>query len=670
MDAFPPFQYDENLAKPGFERSIRILDLDCGRRSDRLKGRLRIVSLDDKDLKYDALSYTWGKGNEGNADGGKRANSHEQPTRPKSEIILGSASMGIRENLELALRAFRKPESNVSLWADAICINQREEGKEAEPAKLKEKSKQISLMGSIYTKATEVKIWLGDEDGQTQAAFDLLKKLLKIGEDLGPDKVKPLDELGFRFQYKNKILHPAYYSKRDSKVNPWPPLFALLRREWFTRVWVIQEAALATKATVVCGSVTMDLDHFNAALHTMAGLLSGGESSFDVGGFFSLVKPPIAIAKARRGVRERERKRLHDLLMDHNQFKASDTSDFIYALLGIAGDVNLVTRCDDSNDVHPTFHVTLDYSIAAASLYTEVAGNIITTYSSLEILSAVQPCSAAQDDNIVSCLPSWVPNWSLSPEARILTRAIPDNQFAATRSSKCQPSVLGKELILKGFIFDEITEVSDLYTNLLAGTAQDPSELDASHAGEVTVLIYKFMKFCGVDTREKYANGEDMDLAFALTMSAGAAREVIQDVSTSKPHWRSTFRSYRIFRFLQSIGMPGLFPFIFSLRAIRWVPLVLKNRALLSGRNDQGVLVSRRLLRSRNGYIGLAPRDAQSGDSIVLLEGGALPFIVRTEKDCKGKDVGKGKLIGESYVHGLMEGEKWDAAKCHEIRLE
>jgi hypothetical protein len=68
----------------------------------------------------------------------------------------------------------------------------------------------------------------------------------------------------------------------------------------------------------------------------------------------------------------------------------------------------------------------------------------------------------------------------------------------------------------------------------------------------------------------------------------------------------------------------------------------------------------RRLVRTKEGYIALAPKATQSGDWIGLFKGGKMPLIVR-------KDGEYWILIGESYVHGLMKGEAWNAEKCEQM---
>jgi hypothetical protein len=56
---------------------------------------------------------------------------------------------------------------------------------------------------------------------------------------------------------------------------------------------------------------------------------------------------------------------------------------------------------------------------------------------------------------------------------------------------------------------------------------------------------------------------------------------------------------------------------------------------------------------SAKGYMGLAPSDAKSGDDIAVLFSGKVPFILRKGGDASSHYL----LIGETYVHGIMDDE-------------
>lgn len=84
---------------------------------------------------FDALSYVWGNPND------------------TEELNVNGVHVDITVNLAAALRQFQeKLTSPPLLWADAVCINQRDN---------EERGEQVELMTKIYSDAREVHIWLG-----------------------------------------------------------------------------------------------------------------------------------------------------------------------------------------------------------------------------------------------------------------------------------------------------------------------------------------------------------------------------------------------------------------------------------------------------------------------------------------------------------------------------
>lgn len=86
----------------------------------------------DDDLVWDALSYAWG------------------PDKNASAVKVGcmdGAYHLITDNLDFALRHLRHEDRKRSIWIDAICISQ---------ASVKEKSKQIALIGKIFSQADNI----------------------------------------------------------------------------------------------------------------------------------------------------------------------------------------------------------------------------------------------------------------------------------------------------------------------------------------------------------------------------------------------------------------------------------------------------------------------------------------------------------------------------------
>lgn len=119
------------------ERSeIRLLILHPAGWHEPIRCDFNIVSLDDRP-NYSALSYVWGQ------------------EKASDEISLRGCSFWVRPNLFKALRRLRAHGGGhtVTVWADAICINQES---------VAERNSQVAMMGEIYSLSERVHVWLGE----------------------------------------------------------------------------------------------------------------------------------------------------------------------------------------------------------------------------------------------------------------------------------------------------------------------------------------------------------------------------------------------------------------------------------------------------------------------------------------------------------------------------
>jgi hypothetical protein len=77
-----------------------------------------------------------------------------------------------------------------------------------------------------------------------------------------------------------------------------------------------------------------------------------------------------------------------------------------------------------------------------------------------------------------------------------------------------------------------------------------------------------------------------------------------------------------------------------------------------------GITKQRRFLITEKGYMGLGPRETKVGDRIVILQGHRAPIVARhaTSKHWR--------VVGDSYIHGIMEGEVFGEEKCELLWFE
>lgn len=128
----------------------------------------------------------------------------------------------------MALKRFRDKDEQVTMWIDALCIDQNYGP---------ERTAQVKKMHELYIHATKVSIYLGDGTNPRQppakTCFKFLNELLNLS---GLDDL--LDDLA---EDKGDLVENA------------SNIIKLMRNKWFSRRWVVQELALAREAEVVYG---------------------------------------------------------------------------------------------------------------------------------------------------------------------------------------------------------------------------------------------------------------------------------------------------------------------------------------------------------------------------------------------------------------------------------
>ncbi len=121
------------------ETHSRLLKVHPGEFGDPLQLFLQqcFIADDSEPPPFEAVPYVWGDPND------------------LVGVSCDDKHIGITVNLFKCPQRRRNPQETRSLWVDAVCITQQD---------LSERSQQVSLMGKIYSKATKVLVWLGEED--------------------------------------------------------------------------------------------------------------------------------------------------------------------------------------------------------------------------------------------------------------------------------------------------------------------------------------------------------------------------------------------------------------------------------------------------------------------------------------------------------------------------
>lgn len=405
-------------------------------------------------------------------------------------------------------------------------------------------------------------------------------------------------------------------------------------------MWTFQEIALSKKAQILCGANSASWQQFIAGYSTILfsdnALLAGQESHLrDTNQILlqTLIQANLWINKNESAQdlpstgspddKQSLTLNLLSLVRTLRKNGASNPRDKIYGLLGIANDL------DDQLPV-------ISYKDHFMLTYAAFARWFINRHRDLAVLKLVNIGVPAPEP-----LPSWIPDFRTvnymnnlrTEEGSGLLPHGPDRLYGATGSSVAQvePGTT-LELQLSGVCIGTITSLSDPAGNLIGNVAIGPRVLDGGQWPQMA-------QQCAVDgvyppTREPIQQAYER-------LRVGDEILDEQNVPYSWPR-----RS--------KLALP--------------IPAVGSATYLSSGdgrvhaeRGDISRQITKHTTRQRfyitdTGYMGLAHRSCLKGDKVYLLMGGDMPFVLRHLQGVEGRQK-TFQFKGESYVHGVMDGE-------------
>ena len=299
-----------------------------------------------------------------------------------------------------------------------------------------------------------------------------------------------------------------------------------------------------------------------------------------------------------------------------------------------------------------------DYTKTTAEVYVDVATRALTGDLSLITLAAVQhpnlpsgteaPCQTSGQTGAVdeSPLPSWVPNWE-TYETHILSEPISPHCAHGTTYPKINIDRSTLVLSVGGMKLDVIAACSK---------PLEQREFHLHSSGRALAIETLWHEICGrgrFDLEENYINGESAFFAYTQTLSNGcvatSSREARPHAKFPKSEWLRQGAAY----LTKALGQSGdVSPALREVAAggdhFKW------------SRAANGASSHRVFARTAKGYYVLGPRVLEVGDVVCVLLGGKMPFCLRPW----GTHY---LLVGECYVHGLMNGEAVGMLEREEI---
>ncbi|EPE34166.1 hypothetical protein GLAREA_07179 [Glarea lozoyensis ATCC 20868] len=647
--------------------SIRLLKL-CSGPNEPIKVSLQVANL-DKNPQYDCLSYTW-------ADPlyhGLSAPADIQITNGERSIpiLCDGLILKITSNLQEALkelinRAAQDTERQNLIWIDAICINQYDEA-----ANKKEKGHQINMMGSIYSAAKSVIVWLGITDEHSKPAIEAVNLFSTIEPET------------FSNVRISTLFDDVLNELTDEVDIEWLSLAAFLQRTWFSRIWVVQEVFLPTKILVLCGSSTLTWSAITACSRFLRAtnlgnvLMEEAEKVTNPNTATETVYVKNILSNQYIFESMREQKRadrvlnLEQLLSYSRYFNATEAQDHVFALYGIWA------KSLPKEKIPERMGAELKESVAR--VYTRATLESIRETGDLNILSLVEDASVRaiqlQREGLqeLSDLPSWVPDYRvvLQPTPLSGNPRLTGGDVGRWNASagliweipisvdNSAPSVL---LPVKGVCFDTISEISKAESEIM-GRHQLKSILYLlsncpSTYPDGSTTIEAFYRTLIKDTYLNQPASSSARLAFPYFI---LMRVLELEVAMNNEPEQYTTQMTETKSLIQDLcSRPdnnGIIPSWEMIEEMRGkIEDEDKPPELTREINDihHGVLTAvtaRRLFRCGKGWMGITAESVQVGDVVWVLAGMKVPVVLRS---VEGK---RWKVVGEGYVHGIMNGE-------------
>jgi hypothetical protein len=569
--------------------TIRLLELYPGVENDSLQSRLHVVHITTAPA-YEAISYVWGNS-----------------TRVET-ITCAGEELGITRNLSDVLRRIRLEDKSRYVWADAICINQRD---------IKERSQQVRLMGDIYRKALRVLVWLrrGEvEDGDNAFPVDsFLRELNAQLEESLPG-------------WKPRLAKGSYTGIRPDDIdNPqgWRALARLTDQDWFYRTWVQQEIGLASEALVMYGKASCT---WKMLIYVLAFVSEFQSAEFS--NQYGILSSSITVMD------QEFRKPLAKTFLDVCEFQrtrhCSDPRDRIFAMLEhpsarSAGGTKTI--------------IVPDYSKTQYEVYHELAVQILRQSKSLLILSSVQHVDRANTINDTR-LPTWAPWWDTPVYNNNLYACNRKHWAAGTSRPQFEHVAASRLLVVRGTQVDNIARYSRVldFEEFDDGHPEDP--ISRPQINPVQELWYDHVALQG---ETDYVSGGSVLDAYSLTLTSrfvGLGGYSDDSTGINMSSHKADFAAY-CQRMDRKNGGQTAF--------------------VTRGREGEGSAASfardarlscgyKRFFSTSKGYFGTGPQALRDDDMICVLFGFNLPVVLRRAGS-------QWKFVGACYVHGLMKGE-------------
>ncbi|TLD31339.1 hypothetical protein PspLS_01816 [Pyricularia sp. CBS 133598] len=609
-----PWNPPRYVYKPLKKGRFRLLHLLAGTADDSV---IRVKLVDqavDAAPEYHAISYTAG-------------------------ILCEGAEIRVTTNLFDALQRWRRADENVVVWADAVCIDQKN---------TQEKIWQIDLMKDIYERATSVLVWLGKDDAGLEGIETLIDAALKIIPEAVDDPTRN----------RESAATVAVTLGATGELD-WAPLRSLLNHAWFERKWVFQEAVLNSQTWLYCGRLRLPFGPVSELGLRMA--------TFHIFSF-CINKPPakqapyqlrlfnLAIMRVSHWVLDKQPDiapttiTAMDAIKATRFFKCTDVRDHILAVYGYATDGKSSSMLHDNLYLLPVQECYLRFTKAQLL---EQRSLTVLAYAPQKVITDVaypwwlRPYFRWQRRRLRG-LPSWVPDFRHQELDSLPTYTFRHGDFSAGGAEAGTIEIINdKVLRCSGFIVDVVKDSGVFIWDLplppkparVPYLMSSVNDLTCRNAIRSRNYFRACVRLSSPSGSEDIRDLTPERLSCLWKTMTGERTNLSDRVDVD---WSEQFKAY----------VTGLDTWLTSEdpdESERGWRGVTPNLTIEQSVNSFGG--ARIFSTTAEGRLCMAPKETRVGDVVCVLLGSEVPFVIRPTRQ------GMYELIGEAYVSGIMDGE-------------
>ena len=620
----------------GGRRQIRLVHLAPSRKlDDQPSLSLHIVSLDE-DPHYEALSYVWG---DPKITAPIQLHSvHQRSTTHVATIALfdHSSDLSVAQPLN-NIGDLQPPVTRLPMYANSSDFLKAQESTHSDTSdiytsdwpvttnleaamrylryefvqrvlwidavcidqsNIEEQNRQVLLMKAIYSNAEAVHVWLGSP---TTGSDDAMALLREVGQGVALQDIRLQD--------------------RPIDDNDLRSTTELMTRAWWDRTWVQQELILAKRVVFSCGFSSFEWSHmpsadrFNSLVGSAMKSLRFDEYLLDdfIDSFDAYMRIQNMTEIHETGTEDED----FVLIMAQGRLcQNSDERDSVYGFLGLMND-NIASR------------IKPDYKMSICDVFQDAATQLTLCSQSLILFSLTRYMAKESRST-----PTWVPSWNALSGLEALEewsnrsrRLIQHDYFSSCAEHNMKFEVVEKNISkLFGTRFDHVRSISS-----------DSAPCDPTLA-EVLKLHQEWKLLCNPETNDvlRYVAGGDAGEAYWRTL----LNDIYKGVGESR-------------RRCQTGDHKAYLEWLYELEHLTtayWAS-DLANSFHISFTE---ACIGRRFFVTKKGYFGIGPAELEEGDEIYILAGGKHPFALRPSF---GTQPDTFELVGDCYVHGIMDGE-------------